>query len=407
MGMKHQVIVADDSQTIQKVISITLASEPFDIVECLDVKNLNNLVSTNGPKIVLLDFNLSEDKTGYDLCKEIKEISSDTSVVFLFGTFDIIDEDLIDQCGASNWIVKPFDGNKFINLCRSIIDNDTSSPVEISIDETEEWVMDVPSKIEDEPSTIESIQSNTLNVLENSMQDWGIEIPGVIGQESQNFSDIPNVIGSVESKPEPIEVSKVQESQSSDDNLFPESSDLEYPEIIEFEQKPTVELTPIDDLKFDEPEEIEIENKLFSSNSSETDVESLKEQIEDEAEDLWQLDQDDSLVDISSSEGDDNLNVHVLHDTPADFPTDVMDESDSDTLEVKKESLESESIQTTVAQTLNTEEILDQLRPMIEELVKAECKKIAEKVSWEIIPDLAENLIKDELSKISNQVLDQ
>ena len=27
--MKHQVIVADDSQTIQKVIAITLSSEPY------------------------------------------------------------------------------------------------------------------------------------------------------------------------------------------------------------------------------------------------------------------------------------------------------------------------------------------------------------------------------------------
>lgn len=404
--MKHQVIVADDSQTIQKVISITLASEPFDILECLDVKHLNDLVSSKKPKIVLLDFNLSEDKTGYDLCKEIKKLSLNTSVVFLFGTFDIIDEDLIDQCGASNWIVKPFDGNKFINLCRSIIENDISVPEKISIDETEEWVMDVPSKIEEDESFDDS--SNTknikLNALENTMQDWGIEIPGVIGQKTQNLSDIPDVIDPTDLKVKSKIKNIKDDSSSIEENLFPEPSDLEYPEIIEFDQKPSIELTPIEDLKFDESDDEVFDNKLFSSKSSETDVQSLKDQIEDEADDLWKL--DDESEDAEEVQ---NKNVHVLHDSPSDFPSDVMDDEKESMHAAKSVPTKhkTDSVSNKVVEPINIDDIIEKLRPMIEELVKAECKKIAERVSWEIIPDLAENLIKDELNKISNQVLDQ
>ena len=51
---------------------------------------------------------------------------------------------------------------------------------------------------------------------------------------------------------------------------------------------------------------------------------------------------------------------------------------------------------------------LEALRPLLKELVKEAvadyCRQHVEKVAWEVIPDLAENLIKNELRKISDQV---
>ena len=41
---------------------------------------------------------------------------------------------------------------------------------------------------------------------------------------------------------------------------------------------------------------------------------------------------------------------------------------------------------------------------MIEELVKEYCKQSAEKIAWEVIPDLAENLIRKELKEISKSL---
>lgn len=473
--MKHQVIVADDSQTIQKVISITLASEPFEITECLEIKNLNSAVLSVSPKIVLLDFNLSEDKTGYDLCREIKAQSPNSFVVFLFGTFDTIDEDLINECGASNWIVKPFDGNKFINLCRNLVDHDPTKTLNnVQLDEipeeiepkvnsevSDDWVMDVPSTIENDSADFPApIKDNHLNVLENSMQDWGIEIPGVIGKESENISDIPEVISEPNeqetSVPENIKFeehientsSKIEEfvmeethateSPSVDEaqeDHFPDGEDLEYPDMIEIENKPTLELTSLEDLNL-ETEPTESVDNLYAKAEPETDVETLKEQIQDEQEDLWSLDadEDEQSAELNSFE-DNSTNLHVLHETPADFPEDVMSErNDSEqeqvimqdnlsdevvadvvqelSKEVSQDDPESKDEETVIvseapSQPIDMDELIDRLRPMIEELVKAECQKIAEKVSWEIIPDLAENLIKGELEKISDQVLDQ
>jgi hypothetical protein len=53
------------------------------------------------------------------------------------------------------------------------------------------------------------------------------------------------------------------------------------------------------------------------------------------------------------------------------------------------------------------------MKRMMEEMVKRYVKeymdqmfqKNTEKVAWEVIPDLAENLIRQELSKISHKIL--
>ncbi len=44
------------------------------------------------------------------------------------------------------------------------------------------------------------------------------------------------------------------------------------------------------------------------------------------------------------------------------------------------------------------------LLPKIEQMVKEYCKETATKVSWEVIPDLAENLIKKEIKEISDSI---
>ena len=47
------------------------------------------------------------------------------------------------------------------------------------------------------------------------------------------------------------------------------------------------------------------------------------------------------------------------------------------------------------------ESILASIMPAIEDMVKKYCAESVEKVAWEVIPDLAENLINKEIEKIS------
>lgn len=524
--MKHKILIADDSLTIQKVIKITLASEPFELFECTDAKDLESDLNENKPSIVLLDFNLSEDKTGYDLSREIKKINPNAKILMLFGTFDTIDEGLLEESGVNHKIVKPFDGTKFINLCRVMADElDVEGAQSISeteadfntdafpepIVESQEDVVEQPEVIEDEPEVIEedewvvegsqsfddeedeveeTIQAKDENPLVENMKDWGMDVPGVIGGAGSN-NEIPGVIGAMpevieEEKPEkveevveassddtvlpsgddlafpdeddlafpdPISASPTDESlDDSNEEKLPSNSDLEFPDMdsmsnIEIEEKPKKAAPQLRSIEVADEDEPVVEELEVSQGGTDTDeaLSALKAELEDELEDkieapedeLWGADvivEDHSEVkeevvqekeEFSQTEPEDlpRVESHQLekvvdnteeiqdnpfdddsfdevHDMsgPEDFPSDVMDE---------KPAKPAAAFSAPVIQSDSELEarLREKLTPVVEDFVKEYCRESVEKIAWEIIPDLAENLIKKEIQKISESII--
>jgi len=422
----HKILVADDSLTIQKVIKITLANEKFEIIECLSAEELRSQVREVKPDIILLDFNLSEDKTGYELASDVLDIHAESKILMLFGTFDTIDEDMLKQSGVDFKIVKPFDGSKFITLCHAMRDSfgddeDDSLPDVIKSEETQEeeeeedWVMDSPSSnfFDDEPEEIDSAKTEKINIstLQASVDDWSMDVPGIIGHDSDHI-EFPDVIGKVKS-PKVIETLK-----NEDGIVLPKDEDLEFPDM---ESKSSPKLIPIDEFIVEEeiPDEIE---------DSEDDFD-LASEIEDEIDesDLWtadeEIDETDKLDKIKDfiplkendlphveshslrevkpltieEESDSFDDVDFFGDAPSDFPADVMDSKNIEPVKAAAPIFDESKI----------EELLkEKMTPMIESLVKEYCQANIEKIAWEIIPDLAENLIKRELEKITESILD-
>ena len=121
--MSRKVLVADDSQTIQKVIKITFASQDFELTPVLDEEDIFN--QSEDFDLILLDFGLADD--GYGLGRKVRERFSQTPILAMLGTFDIIDEEKLRSSGYSDKVVKPFETEKFINLCNDLIENGVSN----------------------------------------------------------------------------------------------------------------------------------------------------------------------------------------------------------------------------------------------------------------------------------------
>ncbi|MCT4642222.1 MAG: response regulator [Bacteriovoracaceae bacterium] len=379
-----KVLVADDSQTIQKVINITLSSEPYELIESYDTVSMMEQIKDQQPNLVLLDFNLSEDKTGYDLCRDIKSISPNSNIVYLFGTFDTIDESLIKSSGAVNWIVKPFDGNKFITLCRSLLQSDMMLEQNDfpEVIEDDDWVMDSPKSFDDPTQTIEVDSSK--NMLEESMGDWGIEIPSIIDSSLDSSSiEVPGIINSTK---EILDEDNDIISKE-DDFKYPDESDLELPSNSDLEY-PTLELTSASELTIEESYN-DVDLDLTAKVDDEA-VKNLKMQIasEQDEQDLWKP--DDELEELPTKEEVEALNPD---NTPDDFPVDVMEESKRNLKVVTDASFDIDKVKADIT-------------PKIEAIIKEECEKIARQVAWEVIPDLAENIIRSEIEKIRESVLD-
>ncbi len=407
--MNHKVLLADDSLTIQKVIKITLANEPYDLIDCANESEVLAKATSDKPSLVLLDFNLSEDKSGYDLCSELLEANPSLRVLMLFGTFDNIDEQALSECGASDKIIKPFDSNKLISLCRSIIEEVGEVAQEEELEEIEsietdeaeaqreeinlsedseddEWSVESPV-IEDQSSEddldeemFEVSKNNEMNELEKSASDWGAaEVPGIIGESSSESLEIPGVISG--------------------------------------DSGPKSKLVSLDELApIDEDYSLELENE---GTDSDEEIESLESQISDESEDeLWQADEienegptvintDSFDEEDFSEELDSELELSHVEPEEEDLEYPEIDESESfedEAEEVQEIDLSKASL---ISEDSLREALEEKIKPILEEYVRDFCRESIEKVAWEIIPDLAENLIKQELSRIADSVIEK
>ena len=412
--MSYKVIVADDSQTIQKVINITLAKQPYDLIECLSEEALFKELDKIKPELVCLDFNLSDKFSGPELCEKIRQKSPTTQVLFLLGTFDSVDDATMEKCGAADKIVKPFDSNKFISLCKRLTYTEpgvANPPQETTAfdDLDSQWtVSDTVEKAELPQELPEPIStSSELNALDKEMSEWGMSVPGVINEkETGPLVDLPPVI----QFPTPSAPEKKNETH------FPESSDLEYPSMagaatpsaddLEYpEIKPKKEsdksskLISLDSFQ-DYPSELELEGSYVSDES---DVEELEKLISDEVEgDLWQVDEFEDLKKEVSEKMEElpQLSDDFIKNTDDLFPR--LDQNDK----VQEYKFEETPIPSS-AIAVNKSEIEEMVKKYVKQYLDEMFAAKVEKIAWDMIPDLAENLIKSELKKISNKVLQE
>lgn len=438
--MNHKVLLADDSLTIQKVIKITLANQPYDITDCSNEDELFHKLPSTQPKLVFLDFNLSEKYTGYELTTKIKSLSPSTKVLLLLGTFDTVDDAAMEKCGASDKIVKPFDSNKFIAICKQLMEtfadeeihypekkSPKAKPVLVESPE-DQWTVShtTEQKFVEQEKPLDNSIPGMQNPLLKEVTDWGMSIPGVINDNESHeiMVNLPPVIGEVKS----IQEHKAQRAEKYE-TKFPQSDDLDYPTMEEVtapknetpQDKAPSKLISIDSFNNnfnDQP--LELEGAYVADES---DISLIEAQIKDEVEEnLWQADEFEDLKKEVSAKFEEAKNT--FQPTRNDFDESLfkpLDANDSVEWKEAEELFNQDSsfsaFETPILASSSTpaQVNMDELRGEIEHMVKMYVKqymdemfqKNTEKVAWEVIPDLAENLIRQELSKISNKILNE
>ncbi len=520
--MSVKVLLADDSSTIQKVIRITLANEPYVLTEATTEVELFSALEKETYSLVLLDANLSESLSGYELSKKVKEISARSRVLLMFGTFDNVDEALLKECGASDKVIKPFDSNRFISTCRLLVEEagevEEQHNENVSFEPEPDVIIDeeMVERAEEEFSAadedivaveldrdddfiVEEKRPLRLVSADDLNEEWeDISVPGVIGDEAPEntvLEDLPPVIDEVN---EGVvnefndEVSPVVQSVIDSSGVLPEDADLEFPD--EIVENSTEELV-VEEAAVGEPEEEEVfveeatsvpqelqekvsdlwdtdefvdepaqdfeqqlaedENKIDSRprpqfvsledlNDVTEDIEEIEEGVEEleqhsgaledliadeeDEDDSWDADEgfDSQSIDAveepqeTQKPRNDSLNLAEMDIAgSADLDFDFGDEVE----DVQKQAVDLVSEEVFAAvEPMVREEVVEQiveqveapktedLAPMLERLVdhyvREYCKESIEKVAWKIIPDLAEKIIKEELSRLAQSIVD-
>lgn len=127
--MTLKLLVADDSETIQKMIGLAF-DETDTIVEFASSGDTAlDGIRARRPDIVLADVCLP-DINGYEICARIKENPelAHIPVVLLVGTFEPFDEAEASRVGSTASLTKPFDTSELIDVVQKQVGRDIMQP---------------------------------------------------------------------------------------------------------------------------------------------------------------------------------------------------------------------------------------------------------------------------------------
>lgn len=120
---KPTIFVVDDSPTIRKLVSVTLGTAGYQIVEAADGYEVADRVRQHGtPSLFLLDINMP-GLDGYQLCKLLRQ-STETSkvpIIFLTGKDGFFNKLRGQWAGAVEYLTKPFDPQKLLAAVGKIV----------------------------------------------------------------------------------------------------------------------------------------------------------------------------------------------------------------------------------------------------------------------------------------------
>jgi len=121
--MSYKLLLADDSITIQKVVELTLTEEGFDVTAVGDGEAALEKARTLVPDIVLADVFMPK-MDGYELCERLKADPAlkGIPVILLAGTFEEFDEVKARRVGASDNLTKPFESNDLISKVKRLVE---------------------------------------------------------------------------------------------------------------------------------------------------------------------------------------------------------------------------------------------------------------------------------------------
>lgn len=127
--MTKTILLADDSLTIQKVVELTFADTPYTVVAVSSGDELLDKIAEVQPAIIISDI-MMPGRDGYDVCQDIKS-SPDTlhiPVILLSGTFEPLDRERALAVGCSEILTKPFEARKLIDTVERLVRGQEAAP---------------------------------------------------------------------------------------------------------------------------------------------------------------------------------------------------------------------------------------------------------------------------------------
>lgn len=356
--MSINILLADDSITIQKVIGIIFGGEEYSLTVVDNGKAAVDKAIETVPDILLIDA-LMPGMSGYEVCERIRSIPALAAkpILLLTGSFEPFDEAKAKSCGADDFIAKPFESQQIIAKITELCERAAARTIEAAAEPpTIAPVPDTPF-MEPEPPPLPIQEPVT-----RPNDIWAAFTPEEPAAET--------VFQPLNTDGEPVSAPAASETSSIPWVPVDEQA-------YSFEEETAATELPS---PFSEPGALE--SPAFGEITFAAEIEPVPVQPEVEV--------------IPVAQEPSSNDFQVIDDSSASFTTapPQVDRLQETALE-DVVSLEESSVPVAVAPVpvALTE---DQLRAAI----MAVSKDVIERIVWEVVPDLAETLIKEAIRRI-------
>lgn len=117
--MNKNILIIDDDKDLSFIISDMLQSYGYNVTCVNNASNAFELLSDNKYHLILLDINLP-DYTGFELCKELRRVSS---IPVIFASARTSEDDRITgfDLGGDDYLSKPYSLKELLSRINAII----------------------------------------------------------------------------------------------------------------------------------------------------------------------------------------------------------------------------------------------------------------------------------------------
>ncbi len=461
-----KVILADSSYTIRRITELSFSEEEgIELITLENGFNIKEKLIELKPAVVLVDIKLS-GLNGYDICKFIGETESlkDVQVFLMKGGFEPINEGLLKDLKYVDIITKPFDSNELVSSIKDMLDKGSVKAPPIapedlpeidSIEEDEEDISfsDIKDELESDKIISEDMdQEKEEAYMEEVLPSEEITQGPQIEKESPldaNTYDTDEIENPFKEEKAVVKVEKeLIETEETEEKSVEEKEE----EIVEKEEKVEDFFTiseaeePSEPVETDGTEEKSVEEKEEEKEFIETEeteeklVEEKEEEIvekEEKVEDFFTISEaEEPSEPIETEETEKKLveekEEQSVEEKVKDFfaASKTKESSEFDELEEAEEQLKEEKVEEKIEieeefekEEIKIEEKVEKPEPAVEkkgfeyveEMSQEQKEEIFEKVEdkmtlvikeilWEIVPSLADKIIKEEISKIKSDM---
>ena len=124
---KEKILIVEDDVAILTGLVDLLKGEAYEVCSATSGREALRIYTQEKPNLILLDIMIPE-KSGYDVCREIRKTDAITPILMLTAKGQEVDKVVGLELGADDYIVKPFGVSELLARIRARMRRLHSSP---------------------------------------------------------------------------------------------------------------------------------------------------------------------------------------------------------------------------------------------------------------------------------------